>query len=424
MADSSFVDIAKIKIKAGDGGRGAVSFRREKYVAAGGPDGGDGGRGGNVVFQVDTNLSTLSDFRYKRSYKAANGEPGSGGRKNGKSAEDLIIKVPKGTVIREVESGAVMADMSDGEPFIAAKGGRGGWGNTHFATSTRQTPHFAKNGAPGEELEILLELKLLADVGLLGFPNVGKSSLISVVSDAKPEIANYHFTTITPVLGVIRMGPESSFVMADIPGLVEGAAEGVGLGHAFLRHVERTRMLLHVVDVSGSEGRDPLEDYDAIMKELEAYGDLKNRPMIVVANKMDLPGAEENLKRMRALGEGMGYPVFAVSAATHQGFDELLDETARQLETLPPVLHYEEEEEPVPEKKDGEFKVVFDGAVYEVRGGGLETLLESVNFDDYDSVNWYHRTLRRWGVIDALKAAGAGEGSAVRIGEMEFDYVE
>ena len=266
-----FVDIAKIKIKAGNGGNGAVAFHREKYIASGGPDGGDGGKGGDIVFQVDDHLATLADFRYKRKYSAENGQNGGGSKCTGKKGKDLIIKVPRGTIIKEAESGAVLADMSSDEPFIAAKGGKGGWGNQHFATPTRQAPRFSRDGYPGEEWEVQLELKLLADVGLLGYPNVGKSSLISVVSEAKPIIADYHFTTLTPVLGVVRMGPESSFVMADIPGLIEGAGEGVGLGHRFLRHVERCRMLVHVVDVAGSEGRDPIEDFKTINKELAVF---------------------------------------------------------------------------------------------------------------------------------------------------------
>ncbi len=420
----NFVDHVRITAKAGNGGNGSASFHREKYIQNGGPDGGDGGRGGDVIFLADENMHTLLDFRFHSKYTAENGGDGSGNRCTGKRGEDLIIKVPVGTVIRDDETGRIMADMDKaGESKVLLRGGRGGWGNNHFATPTRQAPNFAKPGLRTEIRTLRLELKTIADVGLVGYPNVGKSSILSVVTSARPKVGNYHFTTLTPNLGIVRRFGQD-IVLADIPGLIEGAAEGAGLGHDFLRHVERTRLLLHVVDISGSEGRDPIDDFDRINTELENYGELGERPQIIVCNKMDLPGAEENLKRMRALGEGMGYPVFAVSAATHQGFDELLDETARQLETLPPILHYEEEEEPVPEKKDGEFKVVFDGAVYEVRGGGLETLLESVNFDDYDSVNWFHRTLRRWGVIDALKAAGAGEGSAVRIGEMEFDYVE
>ena len=420
----NFVDHVRITAKAGNGGNGSASFHREKYIQNGGPDGGDGGKGGDVIFLADENMHTLLDFRFRSKYTAENGGDGSGNRCTGKRGEDLIIKVPVGTVIRDDETGRIMADMDKaGESKVLLRGGRGGWGNNHFATPTRQAPNFAKPGLRTEIRTLRLELKTIADVGLVGYPNVGKSSILSVVTSARPKVGNYHFTTLTPNLGIVRRFGQD-IVLADIPGLIEGAAEGAGLGHDFLRHVERTRLLLHVVDISGSEGRDPIDDFDRINTELENYGELGERPQIIVCNKMDLPGAEENLKRMRALSEGMGYPVFAVSAATHQGFDELLDETARQLETLPPILHYEEEEEPVPEKKDGEFKVVFDGAVYEVRGGGLETLLESVNFDDYDSMNWFHRTLRRWGVIDALKAAGAGEGSTVRIGEMEFDYVE
>ena len=284
-----FVDIAKIHLKAGKGGDVAVTFHREKYVAAGGPDGGDGGRGGNIVFRADSNLSTLADFRYKRKYAAENGQNGGASRCTGKSAPDLCISVPVGTLVKETETGRIIADISAEEPVVIAKGGNGGWGNQHFATATRQVPRFSKPGNPGEELDVTLELKLLADVGLIGFPNVGKSTLVSVVSEAKPKIANYHFTTLTPVLGVVRMGEGSSFVMADIPGLIEGAGEGVGLGHEFLRHVERCRMLLHVLDISGSEGRDPIEDFEKINKELAVFSeDLSLRPQIVVANKCDL----------------------------------------------------------------------------------------------------------------------------------------
>ncbi|MBQ6019442.1 MAG: GTPase ObgE, partial [Clostridia bacterium] len=342
-----FIDKAVIKIKAGNGGDGAVTFRREKYVAAGGPDGGDGGRGGNIVFVADDNLSTLADFRYKRKYKAESGTPGSGKRCHGKNGADLMIKVPRGTLVRDNANGRLMADLSSGEPFIAAKGGRGGWGNTHFATSTRQTPRFAKNGAPGEELEVLLELKLLADVGLLGFPNVGKSSLISVVSDAKPEIANYHFTTITPVLGVIRMGPESSFVMADIPGLIEGAGDGVGLGHAFLRHVERCRLLVHIVDVSGSEGRDPKTDFETINRELEKFNpELAKCPQIVAGNKIDLATDEQRGEFRKFIEEEKGLPYFEIIAPIAEGTKELIDYTAARLAQLPAVRVFEPE--PIP----------------------------------------------------------------------------
>ncbi|MBO4893649.1 MAG: GTPase ObgE [Clostridia bacterium] len=426
MADSSFVDIAKIKIKAGDGGRGAVSFRREKYVAAGGPDGGDGGRGGNVVFQVDTNLSTLSDFRYKRSYKAANGEPGSGGRKNGKSAEDLIIKVPKGTVIREVESGAVMADMSDGEPFIAAKGGRGGWGNTHFSTPTRQVPRFAKDGSPGEEWEVTLELKLLADVGLLGFPNVGKSTFISVVSEAKPIIADYHFTTITPVLGVVSMGEGNSFVIADIPGLIEGASDGVGLGHEFLRHVERCRMLVHILDAAGSEGRDPIEDFEKINAELVKFNEeLAKCPQIVVGNKIDL-AEDEQVERLKEYIEGKGYKFMTMCAPITEGTKEVINEVWKMLGTLPPVKRYETEKIPATffeKKKDDGFTIRVEDGVYFVEAKWLAKILARTDLDDYESLQYFQRVLQSSGIIDALIEKGIQEGDTVSVYDLEFDFV-
>ncbi len=426
MADSSFVDIAKIKIKAGDGGRGAVSFRREKYVAAGGPDGGDGGRGGNVVFQVDTNLSTLSDFRYKRSYKAANGEPGSGGRKNGKSAEDLIIKVPKGTVIREVESGAVMADMSDGEPFIAAKGGRGGWGNTHFSTPTRQVPRFAKDGSPGEEWEVTLELKLLADVGLLGFPNVGKSTFISVVSEAKPIIADYHFTTITPVLGVVSMGEGNSFVIADIPGLIEGASDGVGLGHEFLRHVERCRMLVHILDAAGSEGRDPIEDFEKINAELVKFNEeLAKCPQIVVGNKIDL-AEDEQVERLKEYIEGKGYKFMTMCAPITEGTKEVINEVWKMLGALPPVKRYETEKIPATffeKKKDDGFTIRVEDGVYFVEAKWLAKILARTDLDDYESLQYFQRVLQSSGIIDALIEKGIQEGDTVSVYDLEFDFV-
>ena len=421
---SNFVDHVRITAKAGNGGNGSASFHREKFVMNGGPDGGDGGNGGNVLLFADVNMHTLLDFRFRSKYTAENGEDGSGNRRTGKTGEDLTIKVPVGTVVRDAESGRVLADMDQpGETRVLLKGGRGGWGNQHFATATRQAPNFAKPGIKTEIRTLLLELKTIADVGLIGYPNVGKSSILSVVTSARPKVANYHFTTLTPNLGIVRRYGQD-IVLADIPGLIEGAADGAGLGHDFLRHVERTRLLLHVVDISGSEGRDPIDDLDRINTELDHYGDLAERPQIIVCNKMDLPGAEENLKRMQALGESMECPVFPVSAATHQGFEELLDATAKMLETLPPPLHYAEEEEPEEAKPSDEFKVVFDGAVYEVRGPGMERLIDSVNFDDPESLNWFHKTLRRLGVIDALREAGAGEGSAVRIADMEFDFVE
>ena len=422
---SNFVDRARITCKAGDGGNGCVSFHREKFVQNGGPDGGDGGHGGDVLLYADPNMHTLLDFRFKRKYTAPNGEPGAAERRRGRSGEALTIKVPVGTVVRDEDTGLVVADMDvPGETKTLLRGGRGGWGNTRFATPTRQAPNFAKPGTKTEIYTLRLELKTIADIGLVGYPNVGKSSILSVVTSARPKVGNYHFTTLTPNLGIIRKYGQD-IVLADIPGLIEGAADGAGLGHDFLRHVERTRLLMHVVDASGSEGRDPVDDLDQINTELENYGELGEKPQIIVCNKMDLPGAEENLKRIRALADGMGTPVFAVSAATHQGFDELIEAAAKMLEDLPPVKHYQEEEEPPLEKaKEDEFRVIFDGATYMVEGPGMERLLDSVNFDDLDSLNWFHRTLRRWGVIDALREKGAGEGDTVQIGEMEFDFIE
>ena len=421
-----FVDIAKIKIKAGDGGNGAVAFHREKYVASGGPDGGDGGRGGNIVFKVDDNLSTLADFRYKRKYKAENGADGSGSRRNGKKGKDLIIRVPRGTIIRETESGVIMADMSDDDEFIGAKGGNGGWGNSHFATSTRQTPRFAKSGAPGEEWEVQLELKLIADVGLLGFPNVGKSSLISVVSQAKPIVGDYHFTTIVPVLGVVTMGPEKSFVMADIPGLIEGASEGIGLGHEFLRHVERCRMLVHIVDVAGSEGRNPIEDFEAINRELESFNpELAKCPQIVAGNKIDL-ATDEQLASFREYIEGKGYEYYEIVAPIKHGTQELINAVARKLDTLPPVKRYESEAIPmaVLEKrsKDG-FTVRVEDGVYIVEADWLYRILCKTDLDDYESLQYFQRVLQQRGIIDALIEKGINEGDTVSIYDLEFDYV-
>ncbi|MGN1161448.1 MAG: GTPase ObgE [Candidatus Fimenecus sp.] len=421
-----FVDIAKIKIKAGDGGNGAVAFHREKYVASGGPDGGDGGKGGNIVFKVDDNLSTLADFRYKRKYKAENGADGSGSRRNGKKGKDLIIRVPRGTIIRETESGVIMADMSTDDEFIGAKGGNGGWGNSHFATSTRQTPRFAKSGAPGEEWEVQLELKLIADVGLLGFPNVGKSSLISVVSQAKPIVGDYHFTTIVPVLGVVTMGPEKSFVMADIPGLIEGASEGIGLGHEFLRHVERCRMLVHIVDVAGSEGRDPIEDFEAINRELKNFNpELAKCPQIVAGNKIDL-ATDEQLVSFREYIESKGYEYYEIVAPIKHGTQELINAVARKLDTLPPVKRYESEEIPmtVIEKrsKDG-FTVRVEDGVYIVEADWLYRILCKTDLDDYESLQYFQRVLQQRGIIDALIEKGITEGDTVSIYDLEFDYV-
>jgi len=421
-----FIDKAKILIKAGDGGNGAVAFHREKYVASGGPDGGDGGKGGDVIFVVDDSLSTLADFKYKRKYKAPNGMDGSGARRNGKKGENLIIRVPRGTVIRESESGAVMSDMSSDEPFVAAKGGKGGWGNCHFASATRQTPRFAKSGAPGEEWEVTLELKLLADVGLLGFPNVGKSSFISVVSQAKPIIADYHFTTITPVLGVVSMGEGSSFVIADIPGLIEGASEGVGLGHEFLRHVERCRMLLHIVDVAGSEGRDPVDDFEKINAELERFDpELAKRPQIVAGNKIDL-ATEEQRESFRKYIESKGYQYFEMCAPIYEGTKEVINAVAAKLSTLPPVKKYEQEEIPlevIMKKQQGGFEISEEDGVYYVEAPWLIRIINQVNLDDYESLQYLQRVLISSGIIDALREKGIEEGDTVNIYDIEFDFV-
>ena len=421
-----FVDTATIHIKAGDGGHGAVSFRREKYVASGGPDGGDGGKGGDVVLQADDNLSTLADFRYKRKYVAESGKPGAGARKYGKSAPDLVIRVPRGTVVRDAKTGRLLADVSDDAPVVLAKGGKGGWGNCHFATPTRQTPRFAKNGAPGEELDVRLELKLLADVGLIGFPNVGKSTLLSVVSMAKPKIANYPFTTLTPVLGVIRLEEGSSFVMADIPGLIEGAGEGVGLGHEFLRHVDRCRMLVHVIDVAGSEGRDPIEDFAAINRELAVFDPaLAERPQIVAANKCDLAD-EAEIARVRAYFEEQGIPFFPIMAAIGEGTDALMRAVAEKLSTLEPIRRYEPEPAPVEDltaSKKREFTLTVEDGVYIIEARWLLKVMETIDPDEYDSLQYFQRVLRASGIIDALEEAGIEKGDTVSIYDFEFDYI-
>lgn len=422
-----FVDIAKIHLKAGDGGDGAVSFHREKYVAAGGPDGGDGGRGGDIIFMADSNLSTLADFRYKRKYTAESGQKGGAGRCTGKSAPNLIISVPVGTLVKEAETGRIIADISDEEPVTVAKGGNGGWGNQHFATATRQVPRFAKKGNPGEELDVTLELKLLADVGLIGFPNVGKSTLISVVSEAKPKIANYHFTTLTPVLGVVRMGEGSSFVMADIPGLIEGAGEGVGLGHEFLRHVERCRLLLHVLDVSGSEGRDPIDDFNKINKELSAFNsELEARPQIIVGNKCDLTD-EAELRRVSDYFTERGYKFFPVMAAIAEGTDELIKYVAQVLSKLPPIKRYEAEPKPVEDftkPKTRSFNIrVCDGVYFVEDCEWIMDIMNTIDPDDYESLQYFERVLRSSGIIAALEKAGIKQGDTVSVYDIEFEFV-
>ncbi|MGN0628397.1 MAG: GTPase ObgE [Oscillospiraceae bacterium] len=419
-----FVDTAKIRIKAGNGGNGAVSFHREKFVNAGGPDGGDGGRGGNIVFVGDTNISSLIDFKYKKRYTAEDGKPGAAKRCSGKSAPDLVIKVPVGTLIREAETGRVLADISDKEPHVVARGGKGGWGNTHFATPTRQIPKFAKPGYPGEEMEVTLELKLLADVGLVGFPNVGKSTLISVVSAAKPEIASYPFTTLTPVLGVVRVEEGSSFVMADIPGLIEGAAEGVGLGHDFLRHVERCRLILHIVDISAMEDRDPIDDYKKINAELEKFNpELAKRPQIVALNKADA-AIEEMIDEFNDFAKEQGFETYLISAATGEGVKELMNAVETELAKLPPVIRYEAEA-PVREEitSKQEFEIHVEDGVYIVEAPWLAHALGFVDLDDYESLQYFQRVLRLSGIIDKLEEMGINEGDTVSILNIEFDYM-
>lgn len=420
---ASFVDRVKIKVKAGNGGNGCVSFHREKYITNGGPDGGDGGDGGNVIILADANMHTLLDFRYTSMYCAENGGDGSSGHCHGKNGVDMIIKVPVGTVFFRDKDNAVLADMHiAGQTKIILKGGRGGYGNARFANPTRQAPNFAKPGLRNEPVEIRLELKTIADVGLVGYPNVGKSTLLAALTAARPKIANYHFTTLTPNLGIVKRY-DTSFVLADIPGLVEGASEGIGLGHDFLRHVERTRLLLHVVDASGSEDRDPVQDFQAINRELEAYGEPAGRPQLVVMNKCDLIADEAQIMKLQKVFEGMDYKAYPVSAVAHKGFEPLLDEVVRLLAELPPPLTYQEmETEDVTHNQN--FEITVDNGVYVVSGPMIKYILDSVNFDDKESMNWFHRTLRERGVVDSLRKAGAGEGSTVRIENMEFDFIE
>ena len=423
-----FVDQAKIYIKAGDGGDGAVSFHREKYVAAGGPDGGDGGKGGDIVFVVDDNISNLIDFRYKRKYVAEKGQNGGAKNCSGRNAPDLVVKVPRGTVVKEIKSGRILADLSTDEPAVIAHGGKGGRGNAHFATSTRQIPKFAKPGFRGDEYEVMLELKLIADVGLVGFPNVGKSTLISVVSAAKPKIANYHFTTLTPVLGVVKIEEGKSFVMADIPGLIEGASEGVGLGHEFLRHVERCRLIVHVIDVSGSEGRDPIEDFKAINHELENFSmELAEAPQIVAANKSDM-ATPEQVERLRNYVEDQGLLFYEISAATTKGTKELMYGVWERLSVLPPVKQFEaqpltqeELDDKLISKKD--FRVTVEDGVYFVEADWLLDILRTANMDDYSSLQYFQNVLRTSGIIDKLEEMDIEEGDTVSIFDFEFEYL-
>lgn len=423
---ASFIDKARITVQAGNGGNGVVAFHREKYVAAGGPDGGDGGRGGSIILVVDDNLSTLMDFRYKRKYVAGNGGDGQGRRKTGRDGEDLVIRVPRGTLVRDAETGEIIKDMSGREPFTLCRGGRGGWGNSHFATPTRQVPRFAKAGLPGESHDVILELKLLADVGLIGFPNVGKSTLLSVVSKAQPKIANYHFTTLYPNLGVVWVDEGVSFVMADIPGIIEGASGGAGLGHDFLRHVDRCRLLIHVVDVSGSEGRDPVQDFDAINEELRQYSpELAQRPQIVAANKVDILENPENLERLRARVEGKGFTLLEISAAAHQGTRQLVGKAAEMLSVLPPVTVYEPEYVPKPPAVDSADSLDIrrsDDGTWLVDGTWLQRLMGSVNFADYESRMWFDKMLRESGLFRRLEEMGIQDGDTVSMYDWEFEY--
>lgn len=422
-----FIDRAKIYVKAGDGGNGMVSFHREKYIAAGGPDGGDGGKGGDVIFQVDEGLNTLIDFRFKKHFKAEPGQDGGPSNCSGKNGQDMVIKVPLGTVIKDEETDMIISDLvKPNQTYVIAKGGRGGKGNQHFATPTRQVPNFAKSGNPGDERNLILEMKMIADVGLLGFPNVGKSTILSMVSAAKPKIANYHFTTLVPNLGVVQIEQGKSFVIADIPGLIEGAHQGVGLGHEFLRHVERTKLLVHVVDVSGIEGRDAVEDFDTINAELERYNRvLASRPQVVAANKMDIPGSEENYLHFKEELEKRGYRVFGISAATNKGLKELMYHVSDTLATLPDTVLLDESAEEVvvyTAEEEKPFEIRIDDGVYVVEGNWVRKVLGSTNITNYESLQYFQRALRKKGVIAALEAMGIEEGDTVRILDTEFDY--
>ena len=421
-----FVDKVRITVIGGRGGDGAVAFHREKYVASGGPDGGDGGHGGSVILRVSDQMTTLLDFRYKRKYSAQAGANGLGRNMSGKRGENLIIQVPRGTVVRDAETNQIIVDMSTEDDFVIAKGGRGGWGNSHYATATRQVPRFAKSGRKGEERDIILELKLLADVGLVGFPNVGKSTLLSVTSNAHPKIANYHFTTLYPNLGVIYVDEGVSFVMADIPGIIEGAADGAGLGHDFLRHIDRCRLLIHIVDVSGSEARDPIEDFEKINAELKQYSpDLAQRPMIVAANKLDLLEPDsDNLERLREHVTSQGYEFFEISAAGYQGTKELMRQVGFKLQSLPPVIVYEPEYvKPLAEAGDAQdLRIQRQGDFWIIEGKWIAQLINDINFADFESRNYFDRQLRKSGLFDRLEEMGIEDGDTVSIYDFQFDY--
>lgn len=418
-----FVDLAKITIKAGDGGNGAVAFHREKYVAAGGPDGGDGGKGGDVIFVADDNLSTLIDFRYKRKYVAGRGENGRGNSCFGKNGKDLFIKVPRGTIVKDSKTGLIMADISSDKKFVIARGGRGGWGNKHFATPTRQVPRFAKPGVLGEEFEVVLELKLLADVGLVGFPNVGKSTLISVISSARPKIANYHFTTLSPVLGVVKVDSGKSFVVADIPGLIEGASDGAGLGHDFLRHVDRCRLIVHIVDVSGSEGRDPKSDIDIINKELARFNaNLSKRRQIVVANKCDI-STKDQIENFKCYVQRCGFSFCEISAATKSGVGFLVNMISKNLDELPPIKEYVPNYLPENKNFERKFSIEVKNGVYYVDAPWLENVLRGVNFEDYESLQYLHRVICNSGINAELEKMGICQGDSVNLQGFEFEFI-
>ena len=423
-----FTDYTKIMIKSGNGGNGAATFRREKYVAAGGPDGGDGGNGGNIYFQVDKDKNTLIDFRYNRKFKAKDGENGSGNRCNGKYGEDLYIKVPIGTVVKDAETGKVVADLSKpNQTELILKGGRGGRGNSHFATPTRQAPRFSEDGEKGEEKELILELKLLADVGLLGFPNVGKSTFLSTVTDARPKIANYHFTTLTPNLGVVKTKYGDSFVLADIPGLIEGAAEGVGLGHDFLRHVERTKVLIHIVDISGLEGRNALEDFDAINQELAKYSEkLVKRKQILVATKIDSMQDDTNLKKLEELAKKEKLELFKISSVTGEGVEQLIDHVTEVLKTLPKEELVEIEDRVVYtlQDKDQEWEAYEEDGIFYVKGRAVDRLMGRINIEDNESMYYFQKCLKNMGIEDKLKELGVCEGDTVKISDWELEWYE
>ena len=423
-----FVDYAKIIIKSGNGGNGAATFRREKYVAAGGPDGGDGGKGGDVYFVVDPDSNTLIDFRFTKKFKAEDGQNGSGSHRFGKSGEDIYIKVPLGTIVKDAETGKVIVDMSNkGQQELILKGGRGGKGNSHFATSTRQAPRFAIDGEKGKEKEIILELKLLADVGLLGFPNVGKSTILSRVTKATPKIADYHFTTIDPNLGVVKTEYGDSFVLADIPGIIEGASEGVGLGTQFLRHVERTRLLLHVIDVAGTEGRDPVDDFNKINAELEKYSEkLASRKQIIVANKIDSMQDEENFKALEKLAKEKDLEIFKISAVTGEGLNELFNHVAKLIKTLPKeeVVDIEERIVYTLEEEQDQFEIEVKGNEFIVTGPAVERLMGRVNIGDNESYHYMEKMLKKLGIEQALKDKGVKDGDTVKILEWEFEWYE